>query len=193
MNGGDDLTNSSVTEWMKKVNNYKNRFIPVIAKADLIKNFEGKFKQLQKFELNTKPCLVINKVKEDKDLKNLSDAAEINKLKEVIPNLESFPVNIGRRKLIDELIKIQYEKYKENYRDMVKNINKEIKKNRDRLAKLPRDFDLKEDFCDSFIDIFENLLKKFTENIAAFKKGPEGKLYNMKIILNNQKKKLMIF
>ena len=49
LNGGDDLTNSSVTEWMKKVNNYKNRFIPVIAKADLIKNFEGKFKQLQKF------------------------------------------------------------------------------------------------------------------------------------------------
>lgn len=181
MNGGDDLTNSSVTEWMKKVNNYKNRFIPVIAKADLIKNFEGKFKQLQKFELNTKPCLVINKVKEDKDLKNLSDAAEINKLKEVIPNLESFPVNIGRRKLIDELIKIQYEKYKENYRDMVKNINKEIKKNRDRLAKLPRDFDLKEDFCDSFIDIFENLLKKFTENIAAFKKGPEGKLLKYEI------------
>ena len=181
LNGGDDLTNSSVTEWMKKVNNYKNRFIPVIAKADLIKNFEGKFKQLQKFELNTKPCLVINKVKEDKDLKNLSDAAEINKLKEVIPNLESFPVNIGRRKLIDELIKIQYEKYKENYRDMVKNINKEIKKNRDRLAKLPRDFDLKEDFCDSFIDIFENLLKKFTENIAAFKKGPEGKLLKYEI------------
>ena len=97
---------------MKKVNNYKNRFIPVIAKADLIKNFEGKFKQLQKFELNTKPCLVINKVKDDKDLRNLSDPAEIRKLKEVIPNLERFPVNIGRRKLIDELIKIQYENTK---------------------------------------------------------------------------------
>ncbi len=181
LNGGDDLTNSSVTEWMKKVNNYKNRFIPVIAKADLIKNFEGKFKQLQKFELNTKPCLVINKVKDDKDLRNLSDPAEIRKLKEVIPNLERFPVNIGRRKLIDELIKIQYEKYKENYRDMVKNINIEIKKNRDRLAKLPRDFDLKEDFCDSFIDIFEILLKKFTENIAEYKKGPEGKLLKYEI------------
>ena len=181
LNGGDDLTNSSVTEWMKKVNNYKNRFIPVIAKADLIKNFEGKFKQLQKFELNTKPCLVINKVKDDKDLRNLSDPAEIRKLKEVIPNLERFPVNIGRRKLIDELIKIQYEKYKENYRDMVKNINIEIKKNKDRLAKLPRDFDLKEDFCDSFIDIFEILLKKFTENIAEYKKGPEGKLLKYEI------------
>lgn len=181
LNGGDDLTNSSVTEWMKKVNNYKNRFIPIIAKADLIKNFEGKFKQLQKFELKTKPCLVINKVKDDKDLKNLSDAAEVNKIKQVIPGLESFPVNIGRKKLIDELIKIQYEKYKENYRDMVKNINKEIKVNKDKLAKLPRDFDLKEDFCDSFIDIFENLLKKFTENIKEFKKGPQGQLLKYEI------------
>ena len=181
LNGGDDLTNSSVTEWMKKVNNYKNRFIPVIAKSDLITNFEGKFKQLQKFELNTKPCLIINKFKDGENMKNLSDAAEVAKIKSLIPKAESYPINIGRKKLINELIKIQYEKYKENYKDMVKNINNEIKKNKEKLAKLPRDFDLKEDFCDSFIDIFENLLKKFTDKIKEFKKGPEGKLLKYEI------------
>jgi len=181
LNGGDDLTNSSVTEWMKKVNNYKNRFIPVIAKSDLITNFEGKFRQLQKFELNTKPCLIINKFKDGENMKNLSDAAEVAKIKSLIPKADSYPINIGRKKLINELIKIQYEKYKENYKDMVKNINNEIKKNKEKLAKLPRDFDLKEDFCDSFIDIFENLLKKFTDKIKEFKKGPEGKLLKYEI------------
>ena len=181
LNGGDDLTNSSVTEWMKKARNYKNRFIPVVAKADLIQNFEGKFKQLQKFELNTKPCLIINRAKDDKNLKNLSDTNEVKKIKEIIPNVDKYPVNIGRRQLINELIKIQYDKYKENFRDIIKNINDEIKKNKEKLDKLPRDFDLKEEFCDSFIDIFEELLKKYEEDIKSFKKGPKGDLLKNEI------------
>ncbi len=181
LNGGDDLTNSSVIEYMKKVKNYKNRFIPVVAKADLIQNFEGKFNQLQKLGLKTKPCLIINK---DKDNNNLSDIDEVKKIKEVIPKIEDYAVNIGRRKLIDELIKIQYEKYKENFRDIIKNLNLEIKKNKDKLSKLPRDFDLKEEFCDSFIDIFEELLKKFGEDIKQYKKGPKGDL--LKYEIHNQ-------
>lgn len=53
---------------------------------------------------------------------------------------------LGRRKLIDELIKIQYEKYKENFKDIIDNINNEIKRNEDRLSKLPQEYELKEDF-----------------------------------------------
>ena len=152
-----------------------------MAKADLIQNFEGKFNQLQKLGLKTKPCLIINK---DKDNNNLSDIDEVKKNKEVIPKIEDYAVNIGRRKLIDELIKIQYEKYKENFRDIIKNLNLEIKKNKDKLSKLPRDFDLKEEFCDSFIDIFEELLQKFGEDIKQYKKGPKGDL--LKYEIHNQ-------
>ena len=72
LNGGDDLTNSSVIEWMKKAKNYKKRFIPIVAKADLIQNFEGKMKQLRGLKLNNKPCLIINKNKDSPELKNLS-------------------------------------------------------------------------------------------------------------------------
>jgi hypothetical protein len=68
LNGSDDLTNSSVIEWMKKAKNYKNRFIPIVAKADKIQNFDGKFKQLKNMNLNNKPCLIINKNKDFKDL-----------------------------------------------------------------------------------------------------------------------------
>ena len=125
LNGGDDLTNSSVIEWMKKVRNYKNRFIPIVAKADLIQNFEGKMKQLRGLKLNNKPCLIINKNKDSPELKNLSDVDEVKKIKEVIKNIDQYKdqVILGRRKLIDELIKIQYEKYKESFRGVVDKIN----------------------------------------------------------------------
>ena len=181
LNGGDDLTNSSVIDWMKKVKNYKKRFIPIVAKADLIKNFDGKYRQLQNMKLDNKPCLIINKSNDIKELKNLSDNDEVKKIKEVIPNIEQYPVILGRKKLIDELIKIQYEKYKENFRDIIENINTEIKRNEDRLNKLPQEYEIKEDFCDSFIDIFEELLKLFTNEIKKFKKGPEGNLLKYEI------------
>ena len=71
LNGGDDLTNSIVIYWMKNVKNYKKRFIPIVAKTDQIKNFQAKYKQLQNMELNNKPCLIINKCQDVKELKNL--------------------------------------------------------------------------------------------------------------------------
>lgn len=129
---------------MKKIKNYKNRFIPIVAKADLIKNFPGKFKQLQTMKLNNKPCLVINKNKEIKESKNWTAQNEIDKIKEIIPNIEEYPVNLGKKNLINELIKIQYNVYKENFRDIVENIKREIKKNKIRLEELPQDFDLKD-------------------------------------------------
>ena len=184
LNGGDDLTNSSVIDWMKKIKNYRKRFIPIVAKADLIKNFEGKYKQLMNMKLNNKPCLIINKCNDVKELKNLSDNDEVKKIKEVIPNIDQYPVILGRRKLIDELIKIQYEKYKENFKDIIDNINNEIKRNEDRLSKLPQEYELKEDFCDSFIEIFEKLLNSFKTDIVKFKKGPvspEGNLLKREI------------
>jgi len=79
LNGGDDLTNSSVTKWMKNAVNYKNRFIQVIAKSEQIKKFEDKFNELKSFELNTKLFLIINKVKDDNNLKYLNDDNEIKK------------------------------------------------------------------------------------------------------------------
>ena len=184
LNGGDDLSNSCVIEYMKKVQNYENRFIPVVARADLIENFNAKFEQLQSFGLNTKPCLIINKVKDNNNLKNLSDKDEVKKIKKIIPKIEEFPVNIGRKQLIDQLIKIQYEKYKENFRDIEKKINDEITKNKNELEKLPPDIDIKEDFCDSFIDIFEQLLDQFYEDIKQYKKGPKGDL--LKYIIHQQ-------
>ena len=177
LNGADDLTNCYVIEYMKGIKNYQNKFIPIVAKSDLIKNFEGKFKQLKGMKLNNKPCLIINKNQE----LNLSDNDEIKKIKEIIPNVEEYPVNIGRKNLINELIKIQYEQYKENFRDIIDNIKKEIKKNKDKLDKLPHDYDLKEDFCDSFIDIFEELLKTFNQTIKNYKKGPQGTLLKYEI------------
>ena len=186
LNGSDDLTNSCVIEWMKKVKNYKQRFIPIVAKTDKIQNFDAKFRQLKNMGLNNKPCLIINK---NKDFKNLSDREEIEKIKELIPNVQDYPVNIGRRKLIDELITIQYDKYKENFKDITDNINREIKKNKDKLEKLPQEYDIKEDFCDSFIDIFEELLKIFSEEIKKFTKGPEGNL--LKYEIQNQYKEFI--
>ena len=103
LNGGDDLTNSSVIDWMKKIKNYRKRFIPIVAKADLIKNFEGKYKQLMNMKLNNKPCLIINKCNDVKELKNLSDNDEVKKIKEVIPNIDQYPIILGRRKLIDDI------------------------------------------------------------------------------------------
>ena len=82
LNGSDDLTNSSVTDWMKKKNiqNYKLRFIPVVAKADKITNFEGKYKQLNSLGLINKPCLVINKNNDSKEFKKLSEEDEVKKI-----------------------------------------------------------------------------------------------------------------
>ena len=118
---------------MKKIKNYRNRFIPIVAKADLLKNFPEKYKQLQKMKLNNKPCFIINKNKEIKESKNWTEQNEIDKIKEIIPNIEEYPVNLGKKNLINELIKIQYDIYKENFRDIVENIKKEIKKNKSRL------------------------------------------------------------
>ena len=174
LNGGDDLTNSSVIEWMKKAKNYKKRFIPIVAKADLIQNFEGKMKQLRGLKLNNKPCLIINKNKDSPELKNLSDVDEVKKIKEVIKNIDQYKdqVILGRRKLIDELIKIQYEKYKESFRGVVDKINIEIKRYEDRLKLLPQEFETKEEFYKSFIDMYEKNLEDFKKEITKFKKGP---------------------
>ena len=184
LNGGDDLTNYSIINWMKTIRNYKSRFIPIVAKADTIKNFESLFNELNNLKLNNKPCLIINN---NKELKNLSDIDEVKKIKEIIPKIEEYPINIGRKKLIDELIKIQYEKYKENFKDIINNVNSEILKNKTKLDKLPHDFDLKEKFCDSFIDTFEQLLKSFNEVIKSYKKGPEGTLLKYEIKMEYKK------
>ena len=131
-------------------------------------------KQLRGLKLNNKPCLIINKNKDSKELKNLSDSDEVKKIKEVIKNIDKYKdqVIIGRRKLIDELIKIQYEKYKESFRDVVDKINIEIKRNEDRLKELPQEFETKEEFYDSFIDMYEKNLEDFKKEIIKFKKGP---------------------
>jgi hypothetical protein len=60
---------------------------------------------------------------------------------------------------------------------LIKNINNEIKKNKEKLEKLPHEYS-KEDFY----DIFENLLKKFLNNIIEIKKDP-----------NQNGKKLLIY
>ena len=173
-NGADDITNSSVIPWMKHARNYQKRFIPVVAKADLIQNFDGKMRQLRTLKLNNKPCFIINKNKDSKELKNLSDSDEVKKIKEVIKNIDKYKdqVIIGRRKLIDELIKIQYEKYKDSFRGVVDKINIEIKRNEDRLKELPQEFETKEEFYDSFIDMYEKNLEDFKKEIIKFKKGP---------------------
>ena len=155
----------------------KKRFIPIVAKTDQIKNFQAKYKQLQNMELNNKPCLIINKCQDVKELKNLSDKDEVNKIKEIIPDVDKYPVNIGRKKLIDELIKIQYEKYRENFKNIVDNINIEIKRNEERLDKLPKEFDLdynkKRDECLNSIKNLKEALKSISslknmDNIISF-------------------------
>lgn len=183
LNGSDDLTNSSVTDWMKKKNiqNYKSRFIPVVAKADKITNFEGKYKQLNSLGLINKPCLIINKNNDSREFKKLSEEDEVKKINEIIPNINKFEVNVGRKQLIEELIKIQFEHYKENVKNMKETLNSEIKKKKDILDKLPRECDDKNEFCDHFIDLLEELLKDFNEDIKKLKKGPEGNLLKFEI------------
>ena len=188
LNGSDDLTNSSVTDWMKKKNiqNYKYRFIPVVAKADKITNFEGKYKQLNSLGLINKPCLIINKNNDSKEFKKLSEEDEVKKINEIIPNINKFDVNIGRKQLIEELIKIQFEHYKENVKNMKETLYSEIKKKKEILDKLPPECDDKNEFCDHFFDLLEELLKDFNEDIKKFKKGPEGNL--LKFELQNEYK-----
>ena len=188
LNGSDDLTNSSVTDWMKKKNiqNYKYRFIPVVAKADKITNFEGKYKQLNSLGLINKPCLIINKNNDSKEFKKLSEEDEVKKINEIIPNIDKFDVNIGRKQLIEELIKIQFEHYKENVKNMKETLYSEIKKKKEILDKLPPECDDKNEFCDHFFDLLEELLKDFNEDIKKFKKGPEGNL--LKFELQNEYK-----
>ena len=183
LNGSDDLTNSSVTDWMKKkkIKNYKSRFIPIVAKADKITNFEGKYKQLNSLGLINKPCIIINKNNESKEFKKLSSEDEVKKIKEIIPNIDKFNVNIGRKQLIEELIKIQFNHYKENFKNMKETLNSEIKKKKEILDKLPPDCDDKNEFYDNFLDLLEEMLKEFNENIKMLKKGPEGNLLKFEI------------
>jgi len=63
-------------------------------------------------------------------------------------------------------------------------LNSEIKKKKDILDKLPPECDDKNEFCDHFFDLFEELLKEFNENIKKLKKGPEGNL--LKSELHNE-------
>ena len=165
----------------KNLKNYKNRFIPVVAKADKINNFEGKYKQLQSLGLNNIPCLIINKNNDSKEFKKLSDKDEVKKIKEIIPEIENYKVKLGRKELIEELIKIQFEHYKENFKNIKEAINIEIKKNKDKLGNLPPDCDDKDVFCNYFIDLFEDILKELNVDIKAFKKGPEGNLLKYEI------------
>ena len=170
LNSLDNFDKIYVTEFMKKINNYQNKIIPIVAKADLITNFGEKYKQLNRMNLKNTPCLIINKNQK----LNLTYKDEVKKIKEIIPNVEKYEVNIGRKNLINEIIKKQYELYKENFKDIIETIKKEIKINKDKLEKLPKDYDLKEDFLDSFIDKFEELLKVFNGKIKNYKKGPQG-------------------
>ena len=165
----------------KNIENYRTRFIPVVAKADKISNFEGKYKQLNSLGLINKPCLIINKNNDSKEFKILSEEDEVKKINEIIPNVNKFDVNIGRRQLIDELIKIQFEHYKENVKNMKDILNAEIKKKKDILDKLPPECDDKNEFCVHFIDLLEEMLKEFNESIKKLKKGPEGNLLKYEI------------
>ena len=177
LNSLDNFDKIYVTEFMKKINNYQNKIIPIVAKADLITNFGEKYKQLNRMNLKNTPCLIINK----NQMLNLTYNDEVKKIKEIIPNVEKYEVNIGRKNLINEIIKKQYELYKENFKDIIETIKKEIKINKDKLEKLPKDYDLKEDFFDSFVDKFEELLNIFNEKIKNYKKGPQGTLLKYEI------------
>ena len=178
LNGGDDLTNSSVTQFMRNIDNYQNKFIPVIAKADLLKNLNGKLNQLKGMKLCNKPFLIINKSQEY----NLNDKEEVAKIKEIIPEIVDYKndVFIGRKQLIEELIKIQYNQYSENFRDITNTIKKEIEKNNKRIEELPKEIE-EEKFWDIFLDTFEELLKSLNELIKNYKKGPEGDLLKYEI------------
>ena len=101
-------------------------------------------------------------------------------------DINKFDVNIGRKQLIEELIKIQFEHYKENVKNMKETLYSEIKKKKEILDKLPPECDDKNEFCDHFFDLLEELLKDFNEDIKKFKKGPEGNL--LKFELQNEYK-----
>ena len=64
---------------------------------------------------------------------------------------------------------------------MKETLNSEIKEKKDLLEKLPPECDDKNEFCDLFIDLLEELLKSFNEDIKNYKKGPEGNLLKFEI------------
>ena len=113
LNGGDDLTNSSFTQFMRNIDNYQKQFIHVFAKADLLKNLKGKLKQLKG-------------IKNKKQEYNLNNNDEVKKIKVFIPEIDDYKdqVCIGWKNLIDESIKVQYEQYQDNFIDIFDTIKK---------------------------------------------------------------------
>ena len=180
----EDLTNSSVVEWIrkKKLLNDGNRVIPVFTKIDRINSFETKFKHLNELGIINKPCLIINKNNDSKEFKKLSEKDEVKRILEQIPNIDQSKVNIGRKKLIEELIKIQFEYYKENFKNIKETLNSEIEKEKKLLGKLPEEYDDdKNKFYDNFFNVFNNLLNEFNGNIKKLKKGPQGNLLKFEL------------
>ena len=168
MSGSEEIHNCYVTEWMKKIPDYKKRFNAIITKAELLKNkkIEVYLDQIKSLNLENPPSLIVNKFG---DYENLSYEEMKEKELELInqiPNINRYPnINLGMEKLIEQLIKLQKNDLYMTFSDIAFKVKKEIEKNEKTLKSLPSECESQE----KFFELLEKCITKFKEKIQIKK------------------------
>ena len=168
MSGSEEIHNCYVTEWMKKIPDYKKRFNAIITKAELLKNkkIEVYLDQIKSLNLENPPSLIVNKFG---DYENLSYEEMKEKELELInqiPNINRYPnINLGMEKLIEQLIKLQKNDLYMTFSDIAFKVKKEIEKNEKTLKSLPSECESQE----KFFELLEKCITKFKEKIQMKK------------------------
>ncbi|ORX52168.1 P-loop containing nucleoside triphosphate hydrolase protein [Piromyces finnis] len=125
---GDEMDNMRSVQLMKEIPNYKKKFIPVISKSDMLNenNVNSIINQIKNLELKNKPYFIVNKHGEYKNLSNEDMKKKEMNILNGISSLKIDPnVNLGTKKLIDDLINIEIK----NLFKTLSNVNAKLEKN----------------------------------------------------------------
>ncbi|ORX53885.1 P-loop containing nucleoside triphosphate hydrolase protein [Piromyces finnis] len=125
---GDEMDNMRSVQLMKEIPNYKKKFIPVISKSDMLNenNVNSIVNQVKNLELKNKPYFIVNKYGEYKNLSNEDMKKKEMNILNGISSLKNDPnVNLGTKKLIDNLINIEIK----NLFKTLSNVNAKLEKN----------------------------------------------------------------
>ena len=180
LSAAEEPNTFTVINLMRDIPNYKKRFIPIITKADSLKEKDINIylRQIDKLELENKPTLIINK---SSSYENLSYEERKKKEKDLIteiPNINNYPeIYKGIDELINHLVEIQRKEILKWYSDNIFLINKEILDNEKQLKTLPGECNNIEDAfkkLEDCINIFKKSLTKKTE-IVEFKEDGSKK------------------